>query len=204
MNKLAGAIGAASALCLAACNNTDHNDSWSAPVETPDTQQLCVSMGSSNASVSSAVDPACTDCSVNDAPRAADDDLDSAASVTAGDHPGDCTVLNVNCDPPHGVTLRATAQSGVVFPAGNYPAVYTRGPAGTWSLQLRTFLNGALQEEDSLSSSSASGDHSSASAFQTSKPFDAVEVFLANTDNSGPEMIEVRELCSDAPGLHFN
>ena len=161
-------------------------------------------MGSSNATVSSAVDPACSDCSVNDASRAADDDLDSAAGVTAGDHPGSCTLLGTQCDPPHGVTVRATAQSGVVFPAGNYAAVYLRGPAGSWSVQLRTYLAGSLQEQDSMASESGSGDHSSAIAFQTRKTFDAVEVFLANSGTGSVETIDLRELCSDAPGLHFN
>jgi hypothetical protein len=193
-------------ILVAACNGGE--DQPAALAEEPDfggpsdTASACHPITDGEGVVSATVDPACSDCTVSDKALAGDSDLDTGAHVTAGRHPGACSVPLLVCDPPSGVAVRATAQDGVVFPSGQYPGVFLHGPGGTWSMQVRTFLDGQLQEETSLSSESSNEEHSTGTGLKASKPFDAVEVFVANDEDGDPATIEVSELCSDIPIFH--
>ena len=175
---------------------TDANNSTSSAA-------FCDSISGGGAKVSSSVDPGCVGCSISNLPAAADGDLSTSASVSVG--------IEVATQ---GVSIRATAQSGMVFPAGNNATVaFTENLSGT-SLALldsgtvlRTYLGGVLQETANdlqgydCASCGPGGTPYSAVSFQTTKQFDAVEIFMDPGINSsgltGPN-IQVFEICSNS------
>jgi hypothetical protein len=145
----------------------------------------------------------CPGCTIDGASNVADDDGYSYAAV---DVP--------QAAPEAGAMLRATAPDGVVFPAGEWAGVFLTRPSGGGtidsntgdSVQLRTYLDGVLQETavNKRSQYLPRGDDSSDLpqmfvSFHTSREFDAVEAVIGSGDATigGPTLWKVHELCSD-------
>jgi len=147
----------------------------------------------------------CPGCTIDGAPNVADDNGYSYATV---DVP--------QAAPEAGAMLRATAPDGVVFPAGEWAGVFlTRPNAGGTidanggdTVQLRTYLDGVLQETDVDAVNKRNeylprGDSSDLPqmfvSFHTSREFDAVEAVIGSGDATigGPTLWKVHELCSD-------
>ena len=139
----------------------------------------------------------CTGCTVQDRRFAADGSLSSFAQAVSA--AGSATA---------NVTIRATAQSGVVFPAGSAPGVFftpQRAPCTNCAVTVTTYLSGAPQESrPGSNNSSLSGDGASVYVgFTATLPFDALEVTETGpvTPMGGAEIFRVYELCSDSsPG----
>lgn len=154
----------------------------------------------------------CLNCDIADAAKVADDVARSFASFTINDAPQ-----------TQGGSVRVTAQSGVVFPAGREAGAYITIPEqpdgaevqllSSNAIAIKTYLGGALQEETSalaeprLKLQAVSGDPElpeSYVSFTTSKIFDAVELFISNSQTaigtggiSQTPAYKVYELCSD-------
>lgn len=164
---------------------------------------FCDSISGGSAKVSSVIDSTCIGCSVSDAAAAADGDLNSFASVNA-DSPM----------PGQGVSIRATAQPGAVFPAGQNATVSfvemvngTTVAVANTDVELRTYLGGQLQEtstdlqEYDCASCGPGSKPYTAQWFKTAKPFDAVEIFMnppvSSSGATGPAF-KVYEICSNS------
>ena len=151
----------------------------------------CESFRQANARLTTRIDPGCTQCRIGNAAAAIDGDTDSAAQL----------VVN-GAAPAQGVALRATAQSGLIFPAGQLAGVFYSAPAGTVQntvITISTFSGGLVQETTSSNNmSGVSGGRSrNFTGIRTSKPFDAVEVFINNTQMESDPTFQVFEFCSD-------
>lgn len=172
---------------LAGCGN----DTSAMSDGSGNTSQASACVGSMiGATVTSSIDN-CPGCSVSDAARSADGDRSSfsglAFSTTGGV-----------------TTLRATAQPGVVFPAGQsagalmYVPLANNGAYLDISVTFNTYLGGELQESQSVTSTTignldgAGEDHLYSAG--TNKPFDAVE--LEMSARGQPATVKVYELCS--------
>ena len=101
-------------------------------------------------------------------------------------------------------SIRATAQDGVVFPAGSRAGVFTSylNQGTSNATTLRTYLNGVPVETASPLAVSFEPAYGSTGAefylsFETSQPFNGVE--FAETDNGANGTAEYRiyEICSD-------
>lgn len=165
-----------------------------------------------NSKVTTSFSPGCGDCNVRDATNVADDVARSFAS------------LSINSAPlTQGGAIRVTAQSGTVFPAGSKTGAYLTIPeqsggsqvqaGGSNSLAIKTYLSGTLQEETNATGSprpellAISSDPELPESyvyFTTTKAFDAVELFISNSQYTvgsggaqGTPAYKVYELCSD-------
>lgn len=162
--------------------------------------------------VTTAFSTGCLDCEVSEAAKVADDVARSFASLSINDAPT-----------TQGGSIRVTAQSGVVFPAGRRAGAYLTIPeqpggtelqlASSNAIAIRTYLAGALQEETSalaeprLQFQAISADPELPESyvyFTTSEMFDAVELFISNSQTtigtggvSRTPAYKVYELCSD-------
>lgn len=150
----------------------------------------CESFRLANAQLSTRIDPGCTQCRVGNGAAAIDGDAGSAAQVAVN-----------GALPSQGVALRATAQSGLIFPAGRLAGVIYSAPAGTAQntmITISTFSGGLLQETTSSNNMSGIGGGRSRNftGIRTSKPFDAVEVFINNTQAETDPTFQVFEFCS--------
>lgn len=123
------------------------------------------------------------------------------------------TAATINADVVFGeeCAIRVTAQSGVVFPAGNTAMVLAtlqRSGAdsqivdGDGVAVVRTYLNGVAQEEVSVKGSGAavevngiSGVGSDQFKLRTTKPFDAIELGFGNPAES--QTVQIYEFCSN-------
>lgn len=142
----------------------------------------------------SSSEQACPTCTISDADKAIDALRDTYATMTF--------------DPVGGsATLRATSQSGVVFPAGYMAGLVmrlpdTRDPNAAIQLCIRTYLQGAMQETDSNYCSSPNvvsglaGGEDMAFKFSTTEPYDAVEVAITRTGGTDSLSFRVYEYCS--------
>lgn len=158
-----------------------------------------------SSSVTFNVSPSCSGCSVTNPTRGADLDESSYADLKVSNSAG----LDL-------LALRARAQPGVVFPAGNVACArvgFSHTPDGTSSfLQLKTYLGGSLQESAIGPSAStatlgsavqcfANGntitDEANDCAFKTSKPFDAVELTVTPVGLAVETQVRVYELYGD-------
>jgi hypothetical protein len=135
---------------------------------------------------------------------------ENAAGASDGDFASYAT-LALNAGPPAvGVTVRATAPAGKVFPAGSLPGVFftlPENPSAKLAFEgFRTFLGGALQE-DTNNLGLLGGDVDPAYAaspaswswrgFSAAKDFDAVEFVLTSAQAGGSEY-KIREVCGDS------
>ncbi len=192
------------------------NDALPPPVSpispgTPKTAFCDAIVGASAVSV--AFTQGCLDCGITDERNVADDGARSFASLLVNDAPS-----------TQGGAVRVTAQSGTVFAAGRNAGVFItvpQQPSGTQlqagssnALSVRTYLGGLLQEQASLigspqlNATSVSSDPElpqSYFSFTTTRMFDAVELFISNSQstlNSDGSVTKtpaykVYELCSD-------
>lgn len=186
----------------------------------------CDSISGGKSTVTTTVDPGCTRCSASDAASAADGQARSFSGLT---------VLSA-ASVAQGIAIRATAQPGIVYPAGKRAGVFLTMPdnnpdgdnidsGGSTSFGLATYLDGKLQD--------SAGGHNRGriingpdrgneyftndrglpdyyAYFETTKPFDAVEVFISDTTVSiankdvarkevtvGAAPYKIYEICSD-------
>ncbi|MES2684591.1 MAG: hypothetical protein V4650_13810 [Pseudomonadota bacterium] len=151
----------------------------------------CESFRQANAVVTTRIDPGCTQCSSSEAAAAIDGDLATAADL----------VVN-GAAPAQGVALRATAQAGLIFPAGRLAGVFYSAPAGTTQstmVTISTLAGGVVQESTSSNNTSgiSGGRSRNFTGIRTSKPFDAVEIFINNNQAETDPTFRVFEFCSN-------
>lgn len=133
----------------------------------------------------------CADCGVRDEAAGNDQDFTTA---TVLDTPGSL--------PRQGeVRLRATTAGGARYPAGQTPGVFFRMRDYTaFSLLLRTYLGGQLQEEYARYGLALRGPGSSSlevALMPTTRDYDTVEVaFTPSTGSDG--RLELFEFCGAA------
>ena len=136
----------------------------------------------------------CTGCTLSSQNAAVDGNLDSAAEAVA-------TTGGVN---PL-ATLRATAQPGIVYPAGSRGGVFFTAYSNvcdTCSITINTYLGGVLQETQSgANNSGGPGSGAFYSAVNSLRPFDAVEIVASGVVAPPPtgsgRVVDVFEICSD-------
>lgn len=147
----------------------------------------CVGSFAGSAQVTSST-AGCPLCTISSPSSAIDGNPDSAASIQLPAGGG-------------AVSLRATAQGGVVFPQGNYAGALMARPssaqaAGSWTFN--TYLGGVLQEsgggESNLGGGTAVGDKNYRQ-FKTTKQFDAVEISI-NMQSADATPWQVYEFCA--------
>lgn len=169
------------AAALAACGSGDGN----VPAGCLDT----LTGGGTAVSVDSG---ACPGCTVTDANRSIDASADSHALIGYDTSGGE-------------VLMRATAQPGVVFPAGNFAGALVQFPrrqSGGFSnvgISIRTYLNGVLQERVT-STQTTIGNVDGAGAItlyggETGQAFDAVEASM--NLGGGPATVMLYDFCAD-------
>ena len=182
--------GGANTAAPTAGNGGDGSNTNSPP---PGAVSGCTTITGGTTSVTTNVDAGCTGCSIANAQSAADGNLSTSATLTVN-----------GAAPGQGASIRVTAQNGIVFPAGQNAGAFISNPSGTaqdWTIIVRTYLNGVLQESVSNTSGACGACGNGGSAFEgltTSKQFDAVEVFVNNNQAPGnaPDF-GVYEFCSD-------
>ena len=158
------------------------------------TTSACVSItgGASHVTKNDNASAGCLGCSVSNEQLAADGDLSTAASVTAPNSFAD-----------QGPSIRATTQSGIIFPAGQIAAVLFTPPVSggvnppAQAVTLKTYLGGQSQEPGTSYLDGNGPDGLTFKGFVTSKPFDAVEVMVSGTE-AAPSAWQINEICSDA------
>lgn len=130
----------------------------------------------------------CATCTVTNAPHAIDGVAETFAAIDFN-----------NADPvthqhPGGAAaLRATAQSGIVFPAGSRAgALLTVARGADSTLTIQTYLGTQPQEAASMPVSPRDG---ALQVFETSLPFDGVELQLADFSASNGAEFRVYEFC---------
>lgn len=150
----------------------------------------CLSFHDAGGQVTSSIDPACGSCSATSTSAAADGDAETYAA------------LSVNgASNPQGASIRATAQQGTTFPAGQLAGAFMSIPAGTgqsYSYEIRSYLGGVLQEVLKANSAQAGVSGGASKAYlgaETTKAFDAIEVFVSNTQAGGTPEFDVYEVC---------
>lgn len=152
----------------------------------------CDAITGGGSRVSAANSTPCNNCSSADNGKAADGNLDSFATATVG-----------QSLPTTGVSIRATAQSGLVFPAGSKPGAYTHVPGNSpgYNVTIKTYLAGVQQES---SRTDSSNNDSAALTYFTfaspaTQPFDAVEVLFSNQQPlpGDAATLQILEICSD-------
>jgi hypothetical protein len=101
-------------------------------------------------------------------------------------------------------TIRATAQDGVVFPAGSRAGAFVTylNQGSSNATLFRTYLDGVLVETESPGSGIFDPTDSGTGAtfysgFVTSAPFDAVEFSEIDNGANGTAEYRVYEICSD-------
>lgn len=102
------------------------------------------------------------------------------------------------------VRIRATAQDGVTYPGGTpaavvYGIVRTEGTSLGTNETLTTYLDGVMQESGNTSGTngSTSGNRETGRrAFQTTLPFDAIELSYTQTSGTADVEVRVHEFCT--------
>lgn len=169
----------------------------------------CSSISGGKSKVSSEIESGCKQCSVKDTALAADGKAASFASIQ---------VFSL-----YGASIRATAQPGVVYPAGGRAGVFYSVPdnnpngdnidsGGAWGFEIATYLAGQVQEQSAALDDTdrlPDGDKTHANRFSyidTSKPYDAVEIYVSDAQaratkkgvvTLGSAPYKVYEICSD-------
>jgi hypothetical protein len=201
---IASRLGAGIAvLALAACGSSTTTDGTSSAeprsaISLPD-GNLCTPMAATDAVVTSGSKDPCQGCGVTDAELAADDDMESAATLTLTAAAGG-----------GGVALRV-ARTASTFPAGQRAGIYmdigrTASVGANPVLRLRTYLADVLQEELSLTGATNGINNAVGSpgaqmfAMDTGKAFDAIEFAIESTAVAGDFSVAVFEACSEVVG----
>jgi hypothetical protein len=101
-------------------------------------------------------------------------------------------------------TIRATAQDGIVFPAGSRVGAFVTylNQSGSNATTLRTYLDGILVESENPGSGFFDPTYGDTPAgfytgFVTSAPFDAVEFSEVTSGGTQTSEYRVYEICSD-------
>jgi len=148
---------------------------------------FCESVSGGSAQLTSS----CVGCTITQAGAAADRNLASAASATA--MPGATNAT---------ATIRATAQPGVVYPAGSNAGVFYTPYSNVCSncaVTINTYLDGAPAESRSGVNNSTGSDpavlYTSVNALM---PFDAVEIVFNGTISPLGDglILKAFEICS--------
>lgn len=177
------AMAAWTTLILAACDGGGSDGAAAAG--------SCQFIAGGASSVTVTIDPECDGCAVSNAEAAADGNFDTFAEVVVG--PVTPILLH------DGVSIRATAQPGVVFPGGSWPTVFYREGQGFWELFLFTWVSGTRQTEAELDMTGLDdGTGNGWRSQSASNPFDAVEVNVGSNDNVANISIRIHELCVNA------
>jgi len=101
------------------------------------------------------------------------------------------------------ITVKATAQKGVVFPAGSSGGIAIQLPTGTprYNISVQTFLEGKLQsthEETGYTHPEGRFHYVGFDPYGTSIPFDTVQMVLVETEpNLEEHVYRVLEICGD-------
>jgi hypothetical protein len=133
----------------------------------------------------------CVNCDIANAARAIDGRGDTYASIDFNHETLDYTHQGGNA------AMHAIAQSGVVFPAGNKAGVLLqmfRGDAGS-TLTIQTWLGDAVQE--TATEEVFAGD-APLHVFETTLPFDTVEIRLIDSSIYNAPEFRVYEFCGNA------
>ncbi|MEK6805559.1 MAG: hypothetical protein AABY95_02790 [Pseudomonadota bacterium] len=178
------------AILLSACNSSEPGkfvattkslESGSKDQINTEINRRCTPLGGGAATVEFSAGVLCPECAATE----------SGKSIDGTDET--YTSLDAPVGAPGAMTLRATAQPGVTFPAGSN-ATLTLSTAGNrtgpvsstgqnWFMIVRTYLAGAVQEEESDTASlNSTEDSRLIVGIQTTKPFDAIEAVF---DRSG-------------------
>ncbi len=152
----------------------------------------CESITGGESTVASNIADGCFGCMVENEEQAADGDLATFATVTA-------PISFAG----QGVSIRATAQSGIIFASGQLAGVYFKAPASSGfgnadlAVTITTHLAGDLQENPTTYKTKDLGGGVFFKSFKTTEVFDAVEIMVSNTQAaSGP--FEIQEICSNS------
>lgn len=134
----------------------------------------------------------CSACTVQAPNSAADGNTASFASLN---HPAGASGAN---------SLRVTAQDGVVYPAGTpatvINAVEYEGNSVSTRITLQTFLDGVPQESTNLGPTNGVGGQDQETmrrGFNTSLPFDALEISFQRASGAGTVAVTVHEFCTN-------
>ena len=155
---------------------------------------LCEPIAGGNSSVTDGQPDFCPGCSIDRPEDAADGDLATFASITAPD-----TFSG------QGVTIRVTAQRGIVFSDGQQVAVFFIPPTSSGfampseAVTIKTYLNGDLQDNATSFTTrdpTATGTQYWMRSFTATKTFDAVEIMVSNTQAASMPF-EIHEICSN-------
>ena len=189
---------------LAACGGGGTGGGAGGPVGSGGNAALfaCAPVGGGSATVKST----CVNCPGNtptDTTLAIDTNLDTAASFSFY-HPSDTSTQQSQ------ISLRGTAQSGIVFPAGSKAGLIIGLPVGQnvrYSATVNTYWNGTLQETRNAVVGNTGATNGELRYFgfdgstPTTKTFDAVELSLTESLPSLEQhTYRVFELCSDGAG----
>ena len=134
----------------------------------------------------------CSTCTVQAPGSAADGNTGSFATLS---HPAGASGAN---------SLRVTAQDGVVYPAGTPATVINSvdydGNSVSTRITLQTFLNGVPQESTNLGPTNGVGGQDQETmrrGFNTSLPFDALEISFQRASGAGTVSVNVHEFCTN-------
>lgn len=137
------------------------------------------------------VEPGCTGCAVTDAEKAVDADLSTAATVTFG----------TGAARSAGVTLRAIAPPGTVFPAGLGAFALVQEPQGVlvrFCTVVNTLRDGQVQESDGFcGTGGARIIEAQPFGVRSTLPYDAVEFHASLSEVAADQSYLVHEICND-------
>ncbi|HUR41360.1 MAG TPA: hypothetical protein VM240_09350 [Verrucomicrobiae bacterium] len=134
----------------------------------------------------------CAGCTVSNAPAAIDGNTDTYASLFMPAGAGGT------------LALRATAQEGIVYPAGTPAAVIyaiarSSGNALNTAETITTYLNGAPQQTGnagSVNNVSGGNVQRGRRAISTVQQFDAIEVTYTQSGGTASSELQVYEFCT--------
>jgi hypothetical protein len=170
-----------------------------------DASRACVTISGGTTQVTTSPQALCSGCTIANGPNAIDGDM--TTSATAAFDPSGTGTL----------TIRATAQQGVVFPAGSQAGAFltfvAQDPAKPYlGVYVDTYLGGVRQDRIWDSGGFVGSSSSGNFGYGCNKPcdgsrrnitgsaprdFDAVEIGLARDKSGVTEQVEVAEFCSD-------
>jgi len=128
----------------------------------------------------------CLNCSVSNPGSAVDNNIESAASVI------------VPTGAVGSISFRATAQSGIIFPAGNTAAVVLSAGLANGRIHALTYHGGVLQEDGTGRSTATTRNGMTTVGIRTTRNYDAVEFKFESANPSTGETAAVREFCSNS------
>ena len=172
----------ATVYALSGCGGGDGGDGV-ASGSSSNTSSNCVTF--SGATRTNYTTSGCVNCAATNTSQAVDGNIDTAASVT---HPAGSVGTS---------SFRATAQSGIIFTAGNTAAIVFSPGVPEGRIRVLTYQGDVLQENRNGTSTTRNG--LTTIGIKTTKNFDAVEFsFDAANPSTSQEVASVREFCSNS------